>query len=117
MGHSGGAMTFSDKATGGPLTGWFDRLVKNKMASVALSVAGIAVSCFLLSFSKIFDGFVYYVVSVTGSGMLISFALLFVYASVLHVQAYHKIKLIQVRASATIRSADTEIPIAPKSAE
>jgi hypothetical protein len=64
-----------------PLAGWFDRLVKNKMGSVAVSVAGIAVSCFLLTFSKLFDEFVYIVIGSTGSVMLIVSASLFVIAS------------------------------------
>ena len=63
------------------LAGWFDRLVKNKMAGVAVSVSGIAVSCFLLTFAKLFDDVIFLCVSGVGLAILITSSLLFMYAS------------------------------------
>jgi hypothetical protein len=65
----------------GLLFGWFDRLVKNKMAGVAVAVCGVGMSCFILTFSKLFGGAVYFIVSSVGSGMLMLSGALFVFAS------------------------------------
>jgi hypothetical protein len=63
------------------LASWFDRLVKNKMAGVAVSVSGIAISCFLLTFAKLFKGFIFQFVSGVGLLILGTSTVLFVYAS------------------------------------
>jgi hypothetical protein len=39
----------------GIFAAWFDRLVKNKMVALAIPVCGISLSCFLLSFAKLFS--------------------------------------------------------------
>jgi hypothetical protein len=64
-----------------PLGDWFDRLVRVKMATVAVAVAGIAVSCFLLTFAKLFSNFLYYAISATGLSLLISSTIMFVYSA------------------------------------
>lgn len=62
------------------LTGWFDRLVKNKMAAMAAAISGIAVACFLLTFAKLFNEWVYLIVTVVGLVVLAYSAGLFIYA-------------------------------------
>ncbi len=67
------------------LGGWFDRLVKNDMGTVAAPVAGVAVSFVPLTLSRVFDGVVYWVLVVGGSVMLIPSSLLLVTAIGWHV--------------------------------
>jgi hypothetical protein len=69
------------------LVAWFDRLVKNKMAGVAVSVSGIAISCFLLTFAKLFSDFIFDFVTGVGIVLLANSAGLFAYSSVRQVAA------------------------------
>jgi hypothetical protein len=69
------------------LTAWFDRLVKNKMAGVAVCVSGIAISCFLLAFAKIFTDFIFSCVSGVGLLILCASGALYIYASYEQVRA------------------------------
>lgn len=64
------------------LMNWFDRLIKNKMSGIAVPVSGIAISCFLLTFAKLFSEFIFYSVSVIALIILSTSAALFIYASV-----------------------------------
>jgi hypothetical protein len=79
-------MSMSNKPSD-PLMGWFERLVKNKMAGVAVSVPGIAVSCFILTFGKLFSDFVFFSVSIIGLILLGTSVGLLIYASVRQVAA------------------------------
>jgi hypothetical protein len=63
------------------LVAWFDKLVKNKMAGVAVCVSGIAISCFLLTFAKLFEDLIFQCVSGVGLLILVTSSTLFVYAS------------------------------------
>jgi hypothetical protein len=69
------------------LAGWFDRLVKNKMASVAVCVSGIAISCFLLTFAKLFTDVIFQCVSFIALAILAVSSALFIYAIVRQVFA------------------------------
>jgi hypothetical protein len=63
------------------LANWFDRLVKNKLTAIAIPVSGIAISCFLLTFAKLFSGVIFYFISGLGLFMLSVSIALFIYAS------------------------------------
>jgi len=70
-----------NKFSGVFLTSWFERLVKNGMAAVAVVLFGIFISCFLLTFSKLFEGVEHYVVFGTGAVLLPSFGILLYYVA------------------------------------
>jgi hypothetical protein len=67
------------------LTGWFERLVKNGMAAVAVVFFGITISCFLLTFSKLFEEVEHYVIFYTGAILLPSFGILLFYTACMQV--------------------------------
>src|SRR5262249_28391310 len=66
-------------------SGWFDRLVKAKMADIAVGVAGIGIASFLLVFGKLFEGSSNLIVTLLGIFVMITSVLLFSLASVRHV--------------------------------
>ncbi len=83
---------------------WYDHLVKNKMAGLAVCVCGISMSVFLLGFAKIFSDFIYYSVAIIGLVVLATSAALFIYVSV---------KYVLLPVSAVISAENDPLPTRP----
>jgi hypothetical protein len=92
----------------GIFTAWFDRLVKNKMVALAIPICGLALSCFLLSFAKLFSDLTFAVINIMSLVIFVISCLQFLSVSCYLIMIHTKWVPIRTRSSGgkAVASAD-----------
>jgi hypothetical protein len=81
----------------GVFTAWFDRLVKNKMVALAIPICGLALSCFLLSFAKLFSDLTFFVINTMSLAVFVVSCLQFVLVGSFQIVTQLKLKPVSIR--------------------